>query len=1011
MLKPQFILTMKKTIPHKYLLVLIILFSYSGGSWAQNIQVTGSVLENGSDLGIPGVNILIKSTSRGTVTDLDGKFAIEVPNGQTLVFSSIGFQNQEITIGPNMPSPLTVVLQESATDLGEVVVTGYGAQSKKTISSTVTSVNAAELKEIPVPSPDQLLQGKAAGVQVSAGSGVPGGGIFVRVRGTTSINAGNNPLYIIDGVFINNQNLSTASLGGQSTNPLADLNPNDIESIEVLKDANATAIYGARGANGVVLITTKRGKINEASTISFNTYFGWAKAPKIYETVTAPQEAELINETFLNDGGEFVNRPFRPTSEGGQGLPEEQTTYSRVPDVFQTGLTQSYDLSLSGGSEKSKYFIGGGYFSQEGIVKPSGFERFSGRFNFDQSINSKLMVGTSTSISHSKRVHSKNNDSAAGVINSSLYIPTYLPVFNEDGSYARYGIFDNHLAMIENLDLSALSNRLVSNLYADYEILDGLSLRSSWSIDYNSYEDRSYNNTLITAGQPQGNASRYHSQVTTLINEQVLSYNKRFGQNLFSALLGNTIQQTKNSFLNLSGQNFPSNDFKEIGSSSLQTGSTSASSYGLLSFFSRASYNIQNKYGVDASVRADASSRFGSSNRWGYFPSLGASWVLSEESFADALPFDLIKLRANIGITGNQNGINDFASLGLWRAGNNYLQQPGISPEQLANPDLKWETTRQWNIGLDLAFLNNKVQVEANYYDKFTSDLLVQVPVAGKLGFTSIFENLGEISNKGVELSINSTNIERAGLVWTTSFNIARNVNKIESLPVPITQHSRDWIRMEEGQPLYSFWVYDQLYVDPQTGDAVFRDVNEDGQITAADRIIKGNAWPDFFGGLTNTFNYKNLDFSFMFNYEVGAEILNLNRFFMEHGGTRNGSITFLPGQLDRWQQPGDITEIPRMTRTGNNYNLPSSRLLSDASFLRLRTVSLGYTIPSETLNRLRIQRARVYVQAANLWTLTSYEGLDPEVNVAESNQNVRGIDHATVPQPRSFQVGLNLTF
>jgi len=1002
---------MKTTIPQKFLFVLFILFSYTGWSWAQNIQVSGTVLEKNSDLGIPGVNILIKSSSRGTVSDIDGNFSLEVANGQTLVFSSIGFQNQEITIGPNNSSKLQVYLVESATDLGEVVVTGYGAQSKKTISSTVTSVNAAELKEIPVPSPDQLLQGKAAGVQVSAGSGVPGAGIFVRVRGTTSINAGNSPLYIIDGVFINNQNLSTASLGGQSTNPLADLNPNDIESLEILKDANATAIYGARGANGVVLITTKRGKINEASQISFNTYFGVAKAPKIYETVNATQEAELINETFLNDGGEFANRPFRPVSEGGRGLPEEQTTYSRVPDVFQTGLTQSYDLSLSGGSEKSKYFIGGGYFNQDGIVKPSGFERYSGRFNFDQSINSRLMVGTSTSVSQSKRIHSKNNDSALGVINSALYVPTYLPVFNEDGSYAKHGIFDNHLAMIENLDLSAVSKRFVSNLYADYEFFDGFSLRSSWSIDYNNYEDRSYNNTLIGAGQPQGNASRYISEVTTLINEQVLTYNKRFGSNFLNVILGNTIQQTNNSYLDLTGQNFPSNDFKEIGSSSLQTGSTSASSYGLLSFFSRASYNINNKYGVDASIRADASSRFGASNRWGYFPSVGASWILSEESFAQDLPFDLIKLRANIGITGNQNGINDFASLGLWRAGNNYLQQPGISPEQLANPDLKWETTRQWNIGLDLAFLQNKIEVEANYYDKFTSDLLVRVPVAGKLGFTSIFENLGEISNKGVELSINTTNIERPGLVWTTSFNIAKNVNKIESLPVPITQHSRDWVRMEEGQPLYSFWVYEQLYVDPQTGDAVYRDVNQDGQITAADRIIKGNAAPDFFGGLTNTITHKNLDFSFLFNYELGADILDLNRFFMEHGGTRNGSITFLPGQLDRWQQPGDITDIPRLTRTGNNYNLPSSRLISDASFLRLRSVSLGYTIPVETLTRLKIQKARIYVQGTNLWTATSYGGLDPEVNVAESNQNVRGIDHATVPQPRSFQVGLNLTF
>lgn len=992
----------------RLLLSLGLLLSFGGSALAQSALTQGTVKDAKTGEPLIGARVQIKGTDKGTVTGVDGSFNLPVENGQTLIISSLGYTLKEIKAEGQA---LNVTLQEDTKALEEVVVVGYGTQSQKAVSSAVTSVNPQELKGIPAPSPDQLLQGKASGVQIAAASGTPGGGIFVRIRGNTSINASNEPLYVVDGVFINNQSLSGLSLGGQTTNPLADLNPADIESIEILKDANATAIYGARGANGVVLITTKRGKTNAGTRINFQTYFGVAKAPKIYETVNAQQEAELINETHLNDGGSLSTLPFRPRSEGGLGLPEEQTTYSRIPDVFQTATTQSYDLSASGGGESNRFFLGGGYFKQEGIVKPAEFERFSGRFNYDHLVNKRLTIGTSTSISYSKRNQSRNDDSAQGVINSALYVPTYLPVFNEDGSYARHSIFDNHLALIENLNIQGESSRLISNLYGEYEILDGLTLKSNWSIDYNAYADKVYNNTQISVGLPAGNASRSESKLVTLINEQLLTYNRRFGNDHFlNVILGNTVQQTKYNFLSLTGRNFPSDNFQEIASSSLQTASTNSSQNGLISFFSRAGYTFKDRYSIDGSVRADASSRFGASNRWGVFPSLGASWIVSEEAFAQDLPFDLIKLRANIGVTGNQNGINDFASLGLWRAGRNYEGLPGISHQQLANPDLKWETTRQWNIGLDLGLLQNRLKVEANYYNKYTKDLLLEVPVASKTGFSSVFENLGEISNKGVELNISTTNIEREDFTWTTSLNIARNVNKIEKLPIPINQHSRDWVRMEEGGSVYDFWVYKQLYVDPQTGDAVYDDVDQNGSITVADRQIVANAAPDFFGGLNNTVRYKNFDLGALIYGEYGNEILNLNRYFMEHGGTRNGSISYLPGQLNRWQQPGDMTDMPRLTKKGNNYTLPSSRFIEDGSFLRLRSVTLGYTVPSAALSKYKISSLRVYVSGTNLWTLTNYSGLDPEVNVAGNNQNVRGIDHAVVPQPRSFQAGLNVS-
>ncbi|SIT94025.1 SusC/RagA family TonB-linked outer membrane protein [Pontibacter indicus] len=976
---------------------------------AQDALTKGVVKDAKTGEPLIGARVQIKGSDKGTVTGIDGSFNLPVEQGQTLVISSLGYTPREIKVAGES---VTVSLQEDTKALNEVVVVGYGTQSQKAVSSAVTSVNPEELKGIPAPSPDQLLQGKASGVQISSASGTPGGGIFVRIRGNTSINASNEPLYVVDGVFINNQSLSGLSLGGQTTNPLADLNPADIESIEILKDANATAIYGARGANGVVLITTKRGKTNAGTRINFQTYAGIAKAPKIYETVNAQQEAELINETYRNDGGNPALVPFRPKSEGGLGLPSEQTTYSRIPDVFRTALTQSYDLSASGGGESNRFFLGGGYFKQEGIVKPAAFERFSGRFNYDHLVNNRLTIGTSTTVSYSKRNQSRNDDSAQGVINSALYVPTYLPVFNEDGSYARHSIFDNHLALINNLNIKGESSRLISNLYGEYEVLDGLTFKSSWSLDYNNYSDKVYNNTQISVGLPAGNTSRVDTRLVTLLNEQLLTYNKRFGNDHFlNVLLGNTVQQTRYNTLSLSGRNFPSDNFQEIASSSLQTGSTNSSQNGLISFFSRAGYTFKDRYSVDGSMRADASSRFGAANRWGVFPSLGASWIVSEEAFAQDLPFDLIKLRANIGLTGNQNGINDFASLGLWRAGRNYDGLPGISHQQLANPDLKWETTRQWNVGLDLGLLQNRLKLEANYYNKYTKDLLLEVPVAAKTGFTSVFENLGEISNKGAELNISSTNIARDDFSWTTSLNVARNVNRIEKLPIPINQHSRDWIRMEEGGSVYAFWVYKQLYVDPQTGDAVYDDVDQNGSITVADRQIVANAAPDFFGGLNNQVNYKRFDLCALFYFESGNDILNLNRFFMEHGGTRNGSITYLPGQLDRWQQPGDVTDVPRMTRTGNNYSLPSSRYIEDGSFLRLRLVTLGYTLPAEVLSKYKVSNLRLYVSGTNLWTLTNYSGLDPEVNVAGNNQNVRGIDHAVVPQPRSFQAGLNVTF
>ncbi|WP_426059079.1 SusC/RagA family TonB-linked outer membrane protein [Hymenobacter sp. B1770] len=978
-------------------------------------QVSGIVTDASSHTPLPGVTVMAKGSSAGTTTDANGQFALHVSAGSALIFSYVGYAKKEVQAGS---TPLAIDLAPDLQQLAEVVVTGYSEQNRKTLTSAISSVKGDALKDIPAASPDQLLQGKAPGVQVSANSGVPGGGIFIRIRGSNSVNASNDPLYVVDGVFINNTNLIATGLGNQvSANPLADLNPQDIESIEILKDANATAIYGSRGANGVVLITTKRGKAGDKTSITFNTYHALSKAAKQYSLVTGPELAALENERFLNDGGNPSQLPFRAKAAGGRGLPEEQQTYDRLSDVFRTAQTHSYELSAAGGSAKTQFYIGAGYFSQESIARPSAFNRFSLRVNLDNSVTDKLRIGTSTALARTHRNVSSNDNNPVGVINSALFPRTNLPIYNPDGSYAKYGSFDNHLALINNLNNDAVGSRVISNVYGQYALLKNLTLRSSWSIDFNDMYENNFNNTLILAGQPRGTASSFLSRDITLLNEQTLNYNVNFGENhSLQALVGNTLQQNTFQRTSLAGQQFPGNDLTTIASAATQTGSSARSQAGLVSFFGKATYSFKERYTADVSVRADASSRFGRDNRWGYFPAVGLGWRLGEESFIQDLNiFQELKLRGSLGRTGNQAGISDFASLGLVQGGANYLDLPGTAPLQLANPNLSWESTQQWNVGLDAAVLQNHLLLELNYYDKYTSGLLLNVPVPRKTGFSSVVENFGAVSNKGIEVQLTASWLPKTTAVqWNTTFNVARNVNKIEKLAAPITTGSRDIFRLEEGAPLYSFWLYNQTGVSRENGDAQYEDVNGDGRITVADRKLVGNAWPNYFGGVTNSVNFKGLDFGFTLNFEQGAKIMNMNRFFLVHGGTQS-NIGYLSEQLQRWQKPGDVTEIPRLTSvaSSNNYggvvqNL-SDRYLEDGSFLRVRTLSLGYTLPKETIARVHLNSLRVYVQAANLFTFTPYSGLDPEVNSQSGVSNTKNFDWATVPQPRTVQVGVTV--
>jgi TonB-linked SusC/RagA family outer membrane protein len=988
-----------------------------GPAFVADRPLTGKVLdENGA--GLPGVTVRVKGGAAGTATDDQGNFTLAgVPVDATLLISYVGYKAQEIKA--NRAGSVTVRLVPTQGQLNEVVVVGYGTQQRKNLIGAIAKVDPTDTKELPVGSFDAQLQGKVSGVQISSSTGVPGEAVNVRVRGATTINGSNNPLYVVDGVFINNNSLQTISTGGKATSPIADINPSDIESIEVLKDADATALYGARGANGVILVTTKRGNFNQAPKVSVNVSQGWAKAAKLWELATGPEHATLVNENWLNTSGTpahtFANRPYLPVSEGGRGLPEEQPTFDRLGQVFRTARLQNYDVSVSGGNAASRYYLGGGYTKQESILRPIDFQRANFKINLDQKLSDKVQIGVSNTFTRTYRNEGRAGDGpAGGLLQAALHTPTLLSPYDESGRLVGRASFDNVQLLIDNYDVNSTSLRYIGNLYGDVQLLPNLKFRTSIGVDYNNYDEKEYWNTLLIAGAGVGGlATSSVAQYTSLLNENTLTYRQQWGKHRVGVVVGQGLQADSYHRTFAQGTGFPNNSFKQISAASVTSSTENWTGYRLASFFGRVDYNFDDRYLLNVSFRADGSSRFGAANQWGYFPSVGAAWRVKQESFLqNARWLSDLKLRASYGLTGNQNGIGNFAARGLWSGGTNYLGGAGIAPQQLGNENLKWEQTSQANVGLDLGFLENRITLEFNAYYKYTKNGLIQLTEPATTGFSSYWSNGVEISNKGLEFALNTVNLRSAsGLNWTTNFNIASNANNIEKLATPIQFGSRNLILQQQGTPLYSFWVYKQLYVDPQTGNAVYDDVDKDGKITAADRQIVGSIWPKFFGGLTNTLTYKGFDASVLVSFQSGNKVYNHNRFFGEGGGARDDARVIFASNLARWQKPGDITDVPKPDGINvNNYLDGGSRWLEDGSFVRLRNVSVGYTLPENLTKHLLGGTVRLYAQGTNLVLLTHYTGLDPE-SASSSDANQQGIDLGTPPQPRSWQVGVNATF
>ncbi|WP_128544145.1 SusC/RagA family TonB-linked outer membrane protein [Larkinella soli] len=993
----------------------------AAGPMVQQMMVQGVVTAEETGDPLPGVSVVVKGLQRGTTTDGQGAFQLSVPDDRaTLVFSFIGYETQEVAVGNR--SRLAVALKADIRALNEVVVIGYGQKERKNLTSAVSQVSGETIQNIPLSAPDQLLQGRASGLQISSSSGVPGSGNTVRIRGTSSFSPNSpasQPLYVIDGVFVNNVPLGTSGYGTeqQIANPLADLNPADIASMEVLKDANATSIYGSRGANGVVIITTKRGNYNAKPKISIGAYTGVSKAWRLPQITNGPQTAQLLNEAWQNDIADGV----RPAGPLPYPNPESVSTYDRLPLLFRSAPTTSIDASLTGGDKNTSFFIGGSWFKQQGILRPYGFERATGRLNIDQIVNPRLKISTSNTVATTFR-RSAPNDNSVGVMLVGLGAANMYPLFNSDGSYNYNLLYLNPVAMVRELDETSRGLRLISNTFGEYEIARNFFFRTSWSIDYNQAFNANFDSQLRKGPGNVATGYEDNRRNTTWINEQTLRYRwVPTTDHDVNFLVGNTAQRTSFRFSGVSGSNYPNDDLRNISSAAVKDGYGGETANTLLSFFGRVDYGYKGRYLIDVNMRADASSRFGANNRWGYFPSVGVAWRIIDEEFMKGQKlFSNLKLRTSWGITGSQETISEYAAQGLWTGGANYRQEPGTVPSQLANPDLKWEQTRQWNLGLDAGLLQNRLNVELNVYNKFTTGVLINKPVPMSTGFSTIAFNGGDISNKGVELGINAGIIRGKEFTWDAGLNISRNVNRIVKLDADYFEpFSRKFIVFRQGYPVNSFWLWKQTGVNPETGDAQYEDVDKDGQITDNDRLLLGSNQPDFYGGFNTTLKYKGFDLNGFFNFEVGQEIVNWSTFFMVSGGTRrnnaNGQATFgfYTQQLDRWQKPGDVTDTPRMggKNLSSNYGRFTSRAMEDGSYLRLKNLSLGYTLPRPLLTRLKMNTVRVYVMGTNLLTFTKYSGLDPEINAGGGKGTVGGVEMFTVPQPRTVQGGINLSF
>ncbi len=1028
-------------------IVLVQLMLASSLAWAQNNSVSGTVTDSETGETLPGVNVLVKGTTTGTSTDTEGNYSLNAPSlTDTLVFSYIGFETQEIPIN----SRTTVNIEMSSQTLTgeELVVVGYGEQRGEDVTGSVSSVSMNNVDTQPVTSADQQLTGQISGVQVNTTNGIPGGGPQIRIRGVGAIGAGSQPLYVVDGFPL-------PSASSQISNPLNDIPPNNIESISVLKDASATAIYGSRGANGVVLITTKSGQAGETQ-IQISGYTGVQTIPESQKPnlLNAQQYARFQKERIEDQIRYEENR--EPTESD---IPEEYQDPEQYGEgtnwydaVTRIAPTRNLTVNVSGGNEDVRAFTSAGYLGQKGVVYGSDFNRFSLRANIDATLSSKLNVGLNIAPTYSLREQVSVGGAGRGdAIGNAVVASPIPPVYNDDGTFnvmiSSPGSFDypNPLQQLKQTDADSRNGRFLANAFGEYEIADGLALKNTINIDWNDIRSERYNPSTLGALNvfpptvPSSSLNEF--SYIDWLNETTMRYRTDWTSHSIEALAGITFQKHSSNYANISGQDFPMNDeIQYLNAATRLLGGSGAEDWSLISYLARINYSYNDTYLVTATIRRDGSSRFGRESRWGVFPSAAIGWRVSNESFMDDISWlQDLKVRLSYGVTGNFE-IGNYPYVGqIVSSSYNFggTLAPGNILSSLGNPNLGWEQTEEVNLGIDLSILQGRVNFTADIYKRNTKDLLLNVEIPGSSGFTSVTENRGNLENRGIELSLQTANISSPDFSWNSNFNISFNRNEILELgrsDAPILSG-----RSGEGNPtnitrigspvgLFYGYVSEGVYVDQDDvdnsatfpgaipGNVKYRDINGDGNITPVDDFaVIGNPYPDFTFGLTNTLGYKNFNLKVLLSGSYGGEIMEASNEYLHN---IDGVFNVTEDVLDQWESPDDIGSgiVPTTAGTGRSrvlYRDVNSTWVKDNSYIWFKNITLGYDLPQTWVGQF-MQSANVYLSVQNPFLFSAYDG-NPEVSTYNDPEYsgilTPGIDYTSYPVPRIYTVGARISF
>ena len=1014
---------------------------------------------------VPGATVVVKGTTKGTITDMDGVYTLtDVPGDATLVFSFVGMKSQEIPVtGKEL---INVTLEDETIGLEEVVAVGYGTQKRKDLTGSISRVKGEDMITPSTSSFDQMLQGKVAGVQITQTTGAPGGNVNILVRGVSSITGGNQPLYVIDGFPINisegssnmlsfgSSNYSASNMANSTTdriNPLTSINPSDIESIEILKDASATAIYGSRGANGVVIITTKRGSMGK-SQVSVDVSYGIQQVAHKLDMMNSQEYAEFVCEGRDNawvyaggsaDDSNDVRSQSCKIPEGFRD-PSSITTNTDWQDViFRIAPVQNYQLSASGGNDKLKYLVSGGYFHQDGIILTSDYKRFNIRSNLDAQVLGNLKVGSTISGSYGYGTF-PNTEGSYGtgnilqmVINASPTIPVYDensdPYFNQNDVTYGLGWLANPLTVLNKANYSDERNKanVMVNNYLEYKILEGLTFKTTVGINYNAGTIKLWRSSSVpyfsTLNYPSTGGATKTDNLEWL-NENTMNYKRIFNEkHSFDVLLGFTAQKSTYNRLSAGATDFPTDYVNYISAGTVNSGTQVKTQWSMLSMITRLNYSYAGKYLLTATLRRDGSSRFGANHRWGTFPSFSFGYNISEESFMkDIQEISNLKVRFSYGISGN-NQIGNYATVGLLSSAD-YVADgdvlPGLVPSSLSNDDLTWEKSKQTDIGIDFGLFKNRISLTADVYKNRKTDLLLAVELPAASGYSSSTQNIGDIENKGFEFTLETENIKNRNFNWNSTITFSTNKNEVLKLATEGARINNNSYQVTEvGHPISSFYMLHAIgvfqnaeevanspvqHAKVQPGDLKFEDVNNSGSITTSDTKIVGDPWPDYTWGFNNKFSYKNFSLGINVNGSHGAD-----NYFVA-APTNCAGVQNQLATAHRWRSendPGD-GRTPRAIRSNYAYSMSTSTYyLYDVSFVRIKDVNLSYSFPREIINRIALSNLTVYLDVSNLYTFTDYPGYDPEASTTGNSITSSGIDNLTYPLTRTYTFGIKLLF